>query len=358
MIVENSKPGHDLRHNKCARVIAITSGKGGVGKSSLSLNMAISFSVSHKKVCLLDADTNLSNIHVMTGLRPENTLQEYIDDEITLGQLVLNGPHGIHIIPSASGLVGNIRCSKEKLQRYVELLQVLENNYDVIIVDTAAGIDETVLTFLKYAPENIFTITAEPTSLTDAFSLIKILKKRGHTSSIEVIVNKADSRKQADEAYVRFKRAVKKYIGISVGFTGYVINDRNVIRSIMLQKPLVDVYPESPASCCIKSLVSHLLNASKLGCHRPVYDHFMSRRIPSKSLVSPISKEDVVHGFSAMDELLDFIDSRSNHDIEQLILTINERWADRLAEQGENFSESLSEKNAFYAAMRFAQRLN
>ena len=204
---------------KFARVIAITSGKGGVGKSSLSLNLAIELSRLNNRVCLFDADTNLANINIMTGLTPDATLHDLLNGKKTLEQVLMHGPGGIEILPAASGIMDFISFDPQQQDLMIGLVKKLEQIFDYVLIDTAAGINETVLSFLRAAPETIITITTEPTSLTDAFSLLKVLKKQGFSQPVQVLVNKAPSFESAREALSRFSCRTQKISGTESDFS-------------------------------------------------------------------------------------------------------------------------------------------
>jgi len=337
---------------RVARVIAISSGKGGVGKSSISLNLAVALSRLKNKVCIFDADTNLANINIMTGLSPDHTLHDYLTHKVQISDILLKGPRDINIIPAASGVMDFIQFDEAQQRQLISLIKRLESDYDFVLIDTAAGINETVLSFLQAAPETIITITTEPTSLTDAFSLLKVLKQRGFNRPVQVLVNKAQSYQAAKEVLSRFSRAVKKYLGLKIVAPGYVLEDRNVARSIMLQKPFSMVYPNSPASLCIKSF-AHKLNDKNDIKEASLSDYF-SRK---KQLVENSSEANRDPSSKAwMADLVSTIESAPFDEAEQLMALISTHWISRVEEEIENSSYLNSE--GFKAAIRFASKLN
>lgn len=230
------------------RVLAITGGKGGVGKTSVSVNLAIALARSGSKVCLFDADTGLANINVMLGLHPAYTLEHLFTGEKPIQDIVLEGPAGIDIIPGASGFAQCVELGVKEQRRLVESISELEPNYDYMLVDTAAGISPTVLHFIAASQIAAVVITPEPTSLTDAFSLLKVLRRRGYRRKVEVIVNMASNARQADKVYRRFEAAVKKYLGLQTEQLGALWMDESMRTAVSLQRPVTLFSKEDPSA--------------------------------------------------------------------------------------------------------------
>ena len=233
---------------KKTRVIAFTSGKGGVGKTSLSVNLAIALARSGSKVCLFDADMGMANVNIMLGITPAYTLEHLFTNEKSIQDIVFSGPAGLDIVPGASGFSKCVDLDTFQQRRLVEALEFIEPKYDYLIIDTGAGISPTVLHFVAAAQMAAVVITPEPTSLTDAFSLLKVLRRRGYKRKPQVIVNMVQDTSKADKIYRRFEVAVKKYIGIDTEFLGSVWMDESIRSSISLQRP-VAMLPEVDPSC-------------------------------------------------------------------------------------------------------------
>jgi MinD-like ATPase involved in chromosome partitioning or flagellar assembly len=233
---------------KKPRVIAFTSGKGGVGKTSLSVNLAIALARSGSKVCLFDADMGMANVNIMLGITPEYTLEHLFTNERTIQDIVLTGPAGLDLVPGASGFSKCADLDDVQQRRLVDALEYLEPRYDYLIIDTSAGISSTVLHFVAAAQMAAVVITPEPTSLTDAFSLLKVLSRGGYKRSPQVIVNMVQNTSKAKIIYGRFEAAVKKYIGLNTEFLGAVWMDESIRSSISLQRP-VALFAESDPSC-------------------------------------------------------------------------------------------------------------
>ena len=230
------------------RVLAITGGKGGVGKTSISVNLAIALARNGSKVCLFDADTGLANINVMLGLHPAYTLEHMFTGEKNIEDIVLEGPEGVHIIPGASGFAQCVELGASQQQRLVESVSGIESHYDYMLVDTAAGISPTVLHFVAASQVAAVVITPEPTSLTDAFSLLKVLRRRGYRRKVEVIVNMASNARQAEKVFRRFQAAVKKYLGLESEQLGAFWMDESMRAAVSLQRPVAMFSKDDPSA--------------------------------------------------------------------------------------------------------------
>lgn len=241
-----------------AHVVAVASGKGGVGKTSLSANLSIALSQQGHRVCLFDADTSLANVNILLNVHPEYTLEHFVSGGYSIDDILLTAPGGIDIVPGATGITDLLELSNEQQKRLLKGLRILESKYDYLIIDTAAGVNETLLKFLTASPHIILTITHEPTSLTDAFSLLKIMKSKGIKKKIHVIVNMAQNRHIAHSTYKRFKRAVAKYLRVEVIYLGFVFADEFVAKAVTHQHPFLLRYHTSMASRCIKGIAQRV----------------------------------------------------------------------------------------------------
>ena len=238
---------------KSAKIIAITSGKGGVGKTSLTVNTGIALARRGYKVCLFDADSNLANINIMLKVMPEHTLEHVLRGEKSISGIMIE-KLGVSLVPGAFGITDFDRLERMEKQRMIHALNRLEKKFDYILVDTSAGIHENVLSFLEKAHHCLIVITPEPTSLTDAFSLVRVLKKRGNKKRLNVVVNSAPSELNARKTYKRFSMAVAKYIGSKVAYLGYIIKDRSLAEAICSQNPVVVEKPGAFSSKCFERL--------------------------------------------------------------------------------------------------------
>ncbi len=230
------------------RVIAISSGKGGVGKTSIAVNLGISLAKGGARVCLLDADTGLANANILLGLTPQFSIEHVLYGAKAIEEVMLDGPHGMKIVPGANGIGECVTLHPRQQLRLTRELARVETDFDFILIDTAAGINDTTLDFISSAHHTLVVLTPEPTSLTDAFSLIKLLKRRRSTIQYHAVVNMCSSTSQAKEVYHRFCAAVEKYIGIQCHYLGHLLRDESMRAAVMLQNP-VAMFPDTDPSC-------------------------------------------------------------------------------------------------------------
>lgn len=274
---ENSRP-------KRARTLALSSGKGGVGKSSIALNLALYLKRQGHRVCLFDADTNLANLNILLGLSPEHTLQSLLQGERDLDEILLEGPEGLRIVPAASGICDFIHIDPDQQKRLLAALQALEQHFDYLIVDTAAGIQESLIQLLLAAGGLLLVITPEPTSLTDAFSLLKVLKRYCFDRPVQVVVNMADGRAAAHDTFKRFHTAVGRFLQLDVHYLGYVLRDSRVAESVMQQRPVLLSHPETVASLCLQSIGNRLDKQLRKGGDSGFSDYFQKLQLSDSEL--------------------------------------------------------------------------
>ena len=250
MTIVESPLSSNLPHARAhaPHVIAVTSGKGGVGKSSISVNLGIALSRMGRKVCILDADTGLANINILLGLTPQYSLEHVLFGAKTIDEVMLAGPHNLKVIPGANGITECVSLHPRQQLRLTRELSHIEGEYDYLLVDTAAGISDTTLDFASASHQTLLVITPEPTSLTDAFSLVKLLKRRGKQQHFHVVVNMCASANQSREVFHRFAAAVEKYIGITLNYLGFILQDESLRAAVTMQTP-VALFQEDDPSC-------------------------------------------------------------------------------------------------------------
>lgn len=337
--------------NQRARVIAISSGKGGVGKSTVSLNLAIELSRKKYRVCLLGADTNQTTIKIMTGVTPQHTLHDFVKYDYPLKEILLYGPGGIIIIPAATGFIDFASYNSVQQDKLIELVSVLENKFDYILIDNAAGINDTVLNFIKAANETIIIITTEPGSLTDAFVLLSALKKQGFNQTVQLLVNRVPSYKSAKEVLNRFSKVLKKYLGLTITTPGYVLEDENVSRSLILQTPCSLKFPKSPASVCLRTFSKKIISSNK----QPVssLSDFLTKQKQSSEKNTVVTKSTLVQPWMKIVE--GAIQSAPFEEAEQIMAWLSKLWIDRLDSKKEN--EKYLNSAGYDAAVKFASKL-
>lgn len=246
------------------RTIAITSGKGGVGKTNITANLALAISVQNKQVGIVDADLGLANIDVILKLKPKYNLEHVIAGEKKLSDIFVKGPAGLTIIPASPGRTS--MASLSEIDRNILIRELLKasNNFDVTFIDTAAGISSNVLDFVIAAQEIFVVTTPEPTAITDAYAMIKVISQRKETN-IGILVNMVTNQHQAKDVAERITIAANRFINAKTYFVGYVLKDQAVSDAVSSQQPLIFKYPTSDASKCINSIANNIINRSYVG---------------------------------------------------------------------------------------------
>lgn len=243
---------------KGATTLAITSGKGGVGKTSLATNLAIALRRHRHRVCLLDADMGLANANILLGLQAAYSLDDVKAGRVGLDDLILQGPEGVDILPAAAGLERLAVRSPRTEPRLAEALTRLESTYDYLLVDTPAGIGETTRAFIHPCDMSALVITPEPTSLTDAFTLMRTMLREEYAGELAVIVNMLPMGQTGEHLFERFQAAAQRFLEIKLHYLGAVPMDRNVTRAVVRQQPLLTASEPSPAAEAITELADRI----------------------------------------------------------------------------------------------------
>jgi flagellar biosynthesis protein FlhG len=233
------------------RVIAVTSGKGGVGKSNLVINMSIALASGGTRVLIVDADLGLGNIDLLLGITARYTLEHVATGEVSLQDIQVTGPGGIRIIPGGSGAQCLLRASEEERIALMESLETLQYQTDFIIIDTGAGLSPNVLAFLTSVQEIIVVTTPEPTAVADAYATVKMIAYENPGASIMLVVNMAKDRKNAGDIAENISIVAKKFLAIDTSFLGFVPRDPMVVKAVTSQQPFLLAYPYSNASKAI-----------------------------------------------------------------------------------------------------------
>ena len=230
------------------KVITISSGKGGVGKTNVVANLAVALSKSGKKVVLLDADLGLGNLDVLLGLAPKYNFGHVIRGEKEISEIMVEGPAGIMIIPAASGLQELTSLSAEQKINLFSQLEGLDDDIDIMLIDTAAGISQNVLFFNIVASEMIIVVSPEPTAIVDAYALIKVLYTKHGEKKFRLLVNQARDDKEGLEVYKNVSVVADKFLNISIDYLGFIPYDENLRKAVRMQKPIIELFPTSKAS--------------------------------------------------------------------------------------------------------------
>lgn len=248
----------DIESEAQTRVISFTSGKGGVGKTTSVLNIAIALQQQGKKVLLLDADLGLANINVLLGNKPSKTLEHFFEGGAELEEIFIEGPHGLIVIPAASGVEQMASLNNERKLQLMLALEETPYSFDYLLIDTQAGIGQDVFYFNTAADETVCVITPEPTSLTDAFALIKIMARNYREKEISILVNQVANKKEADKIYDRLQVACEQYLQIKTNYFGFVPKDKYVVHAIKKQEPVLHSYPRANATKALRTIADSL----------------------------------------------------------------------------------------------------
>lgn len=240
------------------KIITITSGKGGVGKSNIVVNTSIMLQKLGKKVLLFDADIGMGNDDVLMGFLPKYNVFDIIFNNKTVEEVMIKGPHGVSLVPAGSGLSRIENLSKKKREEFINKLSALEN-FDYILMDTGAGISRDVLGFISCCDELIVVTTPEPTSLTDAYSLLKAVSHFNLKSKAKVIINRALDEKEANITFNKLNNAVSKFLRVEMEYLGMVSEDRKLVQSVRAQEPFIISYPNCDASKDIEKIAVKLI---------------------------------------------------------------------------------------------------
>jgi flagellar biosynthesis protein FlhG len=240
------------------RVMSFTSGKGGVGKTHSVVNIGLALAREGRSVLVLDADLGLANIHVMLGLQPRYTLSDLFSGQRSLDEIIVNGPDGLAFIPAASGVESMCHLSPEQRLMLTEAVEEVAARFDYLLIDTQAGIGADVLHFNSAASEIVCIINAEPTSLTDAYALIKVLAQNYGEKDFSIVANNVADGAEGNRAFARLAKSVERFLHVRLKYLGYVPRDGAVNDSIRSQRALLEVFPSSAAGLALAGLARRI----------------------------------------------------------------------------------------------------
>jgi len=256
---------------RIARVLTVTSGKGGVGKSSVAVNLAISLSRLGKRVIILDADFGLANIEVMLGIRPQYNLADLMFRGKSLTDIITDGPENIGFISGGSGIQELTNLTREQIIYLIQKLYELDQIADIIIIDTGAGIADSVIEFVAASSEVLLIATPEPTSITDAYALLKTLNRKSDFSTketmIKMVANRVTTYDEGKELHSKLSVVVSKFLNIQLDFLGALPQDNIVSRAVMQQKPATVLYPKAPYTMAVQDLANILCQVGQSSVH-------------------------------------------------------------------------------------------
>lgn len=245
---------------KRTRVIAVTSGKGGVGKTNFTVNFALALMSLGQRVIILDADLGLANIDVILGINPAFNLYHVLKGEKSIQDIITTGPQGIQLIAGGSGMQELANLRRWQVDQFIGKLEQLEGMADILIIDTAAGLSRNVMSFLQAADEVIVITTPEPTAITDAYGLVKAMTSKKNHGMVHLVVNKVENAQEADITASKFLIVAEKFLKLNICHLGFILDDPLVSKSVKSQEPFMLKYPQSSAAHCIQKLAAQLMD--------------------------------------------------------------------------------------------------
>jgi len=230
------------------QVVAVTGGKGGVGKTNVSVNLGVALARLGRRVTLLDADLGLANVDVLLGLKPRHTLKNVLDGSVSLQDVLIDGPIGMRIVPAASGMQEMVRLGPAQHAGLISAFSEIAHCMDVLLIDTAAGISDEVVSFLCAAQEIIVVVCDEPTSITDAYALIKVLNQQYGIDRIRVVANMVRTEDDGIRVFEKMRTVCERFLDVSLFHAGTIPFDDHLRRAVRKQKAVVELYPMSKVS--------------------------------------------------------------------------------------------------------------
>jgi flagellar biosynthesis protein FlhG len=236
------------------KVISVTGGKGGIGKTTISVNLAVSFAKSGKKVLIFDADLGLANVDVLFGLKPTKTINDYITGQCSLSDVCMTGPYGIKIIPSASGIQKLADLTPEQSIEIIRSFSMLTDDIDIMLIDMASGISRQTIDFTHAAQNILLVVCNDPSSMMDSYAVIKILHQQHAREKFGIVVNKVKNLKEGYSVFLQFQETVMRFMNIGVEYLGYIPNDDYIAMAARENVAVVDKFPISPSSIALNDL--------------------------------------------------------------------------------------------------------
>lgn len=261
-----------------ARVLTVASGKGGVGKTNFTVNLGIALAKLGKRVSIIDADLGLANIDVMFGIVPKHNIAHAISGEVDIRSCISKGPFDINILSGGSGILELVDLKEEELKKLIDSFSFLNQISDYILIDTGAGINKSVLSFIEAATDVVIVVTPDPTSITDAYALIKNINKE-NDFRVKLVINRVESNDEGDEVFSKLEKALTKFLSKEVENFGYIYEDENLRKAIRKQVPVLEMYPKTLSSKCIENIAYNYENNNKFKSETNRFKGFIKKLI-------------------------------------------------------------------------------
>lgn len=247
-------------HHRPVRVICITSGKGGVGKTNITVNLALALSLQNQNVMLLDADLGLANVDVILGLHPLYNLSHVISQERTLEEIIIAGPSGVRIIPASSGIKHMAELGAEENAGLVNAFSELNDSLDIMLIDSAAGISDSVVTFCRAAHEVVVVVCDEPASITDAYAMIKLLSQDYDVDRFHILANRVMTAQEGRELFTKLVKVSDRFLDVTLNFFGSIPEDPQLRKAVQAQRAVVEAFPGSRSAEAFHRLATQVIS--------------------------------------------------------------------------------------------------
>lgn len=248
-----------------SKVITVSSGKGGVGKTNFVANLAVALRRLGKTVAIIDADLGLANVEVLFNVIPQKSLRDVIYNGESIHNILSEGPLGIKFMSGGSGMADIVDISPKEQEKMINAFSYIDSMFDYILIDTGAGISETIINFIKVADETIIVTTPEPTSITDAYALIKVVKEKSENDiNIKLVVNRVEDNEEGDMAVNKICRVSEKFLNLKIECIGYARTDENLVKSVKRQMPISIIFPNSDYALDIERIAKNITSTQTI----------------------------------------------------------------------------------------------
>lgn len=241
------------------RVICVASGKGGVGKTNVTVNLGLALSLQNQNVMLMDADLEMANINIVLGLHPRYNLSHVINQERTLEEIIINGPHGVRIIPASSGIKRMAELTLEENAGLVSAFSELNELVDILLIDSAAGIADSVLTFSQASHDVMLVVCNEPASIIDAYALIKLLSQDSRIDHFQILANRVANAQEGLEVFNQLVHITDRSLDVTLNYCGFVPEDIQLRKAVKAQRAVVDIFPHSPSAAAFHRIATQII---------------------------------------------------------------------------------------------------